>query len=153
MIHRTRITVLAALALYAGAALADPIVGAPLTHYLQPFRTFNGQPLVTLLARYDVTPIAAEITSTDAGRTIVDLTLRTESFKLPCAALHDWFVDSAGNAGRGDATVEFAVSGARMPDQAPNASGDPVLYWLQTGRCVSASSAPAASAASAASAR
>ena len=138
MTTRMRIPLIAALALYAGAAMADPIVGAALTRYLQPFRTFDRTPLVTLLARYGVTPIAAEITSTDAGRTIVDLTLRTEAFKLPCAPLRDWFVDSAGDAGRGDATVEFPVTAKRMPDQAPDASGDPVLYWLQTGRCAGA---------------
>ena len=138
MTTRMRIPLIAALALYAGAAMADPIVGAALTRYLQPFRTFDRTPLVTLLARYGVTPIAAEITSTDAGRTIVDLTLRTEAFKLPCAPLRDWFVDSAGNAGRGDATVEFPVAASRMPDQTADASGDPVLYWLQTGRCAGA---------------
>ncbi len=138
--NRLRLTVIAALTLYAGTAFADPIVGAALTRYLQPFHTFNGQPLIALLAPYGVKPIAAEITSTDAGRTIVDLTLRTEAFKLPCAALRDWFVNSAGDAGRGDATVEFPVAASRMPDQAPDASGDPVLYWLQTGRCAGAAS-------------
>ena len=136
--NRMRIPLIAALTLYAGAALADPIVGPALTRYLQPFQTFDHTPLVVLLARYGVTPIAAEITSTDAGRKVVDLTLRTEAFKLPCAPLRDWFVDSAGTAGRGDATVEFPVAGARMPDQAPEASGDPVLYWLQSGHCAGA---------------
>ena len=136
--NRLRLTALAALSLYAGTAFADPIVGAALTRYLQPFQTFDHTPLVTLLTRYGVEPIAAEITSTDAGRKVVDLTLRTEAFKLPCAPLRDWFVDSAGTAGRGDATVEFPVSSTRMPDQAPDASGDPVLYWLQTGRCLGA---------------
>ena len=130
------LSLLAAVALCATPALADPVVGPALDHYLQPFRTFDGQPLEALLARYGAAAISAELTPVGGGTDIVDLTVRTAQFKLPCPSLRDWFVDSSGNTGRGDATVEFRAHGARMPSEPPDAKGDPVLYWLQTGRCV-----------------
>ena len=131
-----RHSLLLALALVATPALADPVLGAALQHYLQPFKTFDGQPIEALLARYGAAAIAAEVTPIGGGSDIVDLTVRTEHFKLPCAALRDWFVDADSNTGRGDATVEFRARGGRMPSEPPDAKGDPVLYWLQTGRCV-----------------
>jgi hypothetical protein len=112
---------------------------ADIASSLAQFKTFNGKPLVDLLAGYGVKIDSAEATPTEAfgdgqgkpGDIVFTLTFSKPPTKMMPCRLNKWL------SGEVLPIPEFTRSVSEFPEIKPD-TDDPLIYWAATGKCSTA---------------